>query len=220
VALSRELPRPFPDWVYRSLRAIAHVINRSYWRVTVQGPPVPASGAVVLAPVHRSFIDFFVVSEVTRRKLFYMTKEEMWSSHLLGRFLDSTGAIPVHREGADRQSVARSQAVLDQGQVLVLFPEGTRRSGDSVVDLHEGAAFLATRTGAPIVPVGIAGTSESQPLGTKLPRPVKVRIVLGEPLMPPARTEGGRTPRRVIRELNEQLRSELQRVYDQARSSL
>lgn len=213
-----QLPRHVPDGVYRLLRAIAHSANRSYWRVTVEGASVPSTGGVILAPVHRSFIDFFVVSEATRRKLFFMTKEEMWKSRLLGRFLDSVGAFPVHRQGADRLSVERSQAVLERGEVLVLFPEGTRRAGEKIDDLQEGAAFLAARTGATIVPVGIGGTSESLPKGSRLPRPVKVHLVLGEPLNPPQRSAGGRVPRREVRELTEELRVELQRAYDLARS--
>ena len=92
-----------PSWVYRSLRVLVHLINRAYWRVEVDGADtVPDSGPVILAPVHRSFMDFFVVSEVTRRKIFYMTKEEMWKTPLLGSFLDAVGAFPVHRDGADR----------------------------------------------------------------------------------------------------------------------
>lgn len=212
------LPRHVPNAVYQLLRSTAHAINRSYWRVTVEGASVPGTGGVILAPVHRSFIDFFVVAETTRRKLYFMTKEEMWKSRLLGRFLDSVGAFPVHRQGADRLSVERSQAVLERGEVLVLFPEGTRRSGEKVEHLQEGAAFLAARTGAMIVPIGIGGTSESLPKGSRLPRPVKVHLVVGEPLKPPPRSAAGRVPRREVRELTEKLQHELQRVYDSARS--
>ena len=213
----REPPKTFPNAVYRFLRILVRLINRSYWRVSVEGHRVPETGGVILAPVHRSFIDFFVVSEVTRRKLFFMTKEEMWRSRPLGKVLDSVGAFPVHRDGADRLSIERAQAVLDRGGVLVLFPEGTRRTGETVMDLQEGAAFLATRTGAVIVPVGVGGTTDSLPLGSKVPRPVKVRLVVGEPLVPPAPPESGRRPRRELRELTERLRSELQRVYDLSR---
>jgi len=218
VTSHRDLPRHVPNAVYKILRAVAHFINRSYWRVTVEGASVPSAGGVILAPIHRSFIDFFVVSEATRRKLFFMTKEEMWKSRLLGRFLDSVGAFPVHRQGADRLSVERSQAVLERGGVLVLFPEGTRRSGEKVEVLQEGAAFLAARTGAAIVPIGIGGTSESLPKGSKLPRPVRVHLVIGEPLVAPGRSAAGRVPRREVRELTERLRAELEHSYELARS--
>ena len=178
-----------PASVYRLLRLLVHLINRAYWRVEVEGADsVPVTGAVILAPVHRSFMDFFVVSEVTKRKIFYMTKEEMWKSPLLGSFLDSVGAFPVHRDGADRLALERAQDVLERGDVLILFPEGTRRAGPVVEDLHEGAAFLAARTGATIVPIGIGGTAEAMPKGSKFVRPVKVHLVVGPPIAAPERS--------------------------------
>jgi 1-acyl-sn-glycerol-3-phosphate acyltransferase len=204
-----------PGVVYRAVRLLAHLINRLYWRVEVQGAEnVPATGPVILAPVHRSFMDFFAVSEVTRRKIFYMTKEEMWRTPLLGPVLDAVGAFPVHRDGADRLALDRAQAVLERGDVLILFPEGTRRAGPVVENLHEGAAFLAARTGAVVVPIGIGGTAQAMPKGSKFVRPVKVHIVVGPPLAAPERSARGRVPRTQVHALTEQLAAEVQRLYD------
>ncbi len=206
-----------PPFVYRVVRFVAHAVNRIYWRVEVEGADkVPATGPVVLAPVHRSFMDFFVVSEVSRRKIFFMTKEEMWRSRLLGSFLDAVGAFPVHREGADRLAVDRAQDVLERGDALILFPEGTRRSGPVVEELHEGAAFLAARTGAPVVPIGIGGTAAAMPKGSRFVRPVKVHLVVGDPLPAPERSARGRVPRAQVHALTEELRVALQAVYDRA----
>ncbi len=207
-----------PSATYRCLRSLTHAINRVYWRVETEGTEgIPASGPVIIAPVHRSFMDFFVASELTRRKLYYMAKDDLWSSPTLGRLVESLGAFPVNRAGADRVALGRAQQVLEAGQVLVLFPEGTRREGPLVEDLHEGAAFLASRTGAPIVPVGIGGTEGAMPKGSRLPKPVKVVVVAGEPIYPPVRTPGGHVPRRQVRELTAELRDEIQRLFDLAR---
>ena len=113
-----------------------------------------------------------------------------------GSFLDAVGAFPVHREGADRLAVDRAQDVLERGDALILFPEGTRRSGPVVEELHEGAAFLAARTGAPVVPIGIGGTAAAMPKGSRFVRPVKVHLVVGDPLPAPERSARGRVPRR------------------------
>lgn len=208
------------DRVYRSLRWLAHCINRGLWRVDVVGAEhVPAQGPVILAPVHRSIIDFLVASEVTPRKVFYMAKEEIWRSPRLGAVVASLGGFPVNRSGADRLALDRARSVLDQGDVLILFPEGTRRSGPAVEDLLEGAAFLAARTGAPMVPIGIWGTEQAMPKGARLPRRSRVRLVVGPPLSPPARSERGRVPRHQVRELSDELQRELQRCYDEARRS-
>ena len=208
-----------PAAVYGFMRALGRLVNRVYWRVEVEGASqVPAHGPVILAPVHRSFMDFFVVSEVTRRKIFYMAKDDLWRSRPLGSFLDSVGAFPVNRSGTDRLALERAQDVLERGEVLIVFPEGTRRAGDVVEDLHEGAAFLSARTGAPIVPIGVGGTAEAMPKGSKFVRPVKVHVVVGTPIPAPERSAKGRVPRHQVHDATEQLRVELQRVYDVARA--
>ena len=140
---------------------------------------------MIIAPVHRSFIDFFVASEVTDRKLHYMAKDSLWKNGLLARILPAVGAFPVHRESADREALRRAQQVLEAGEVLILFPEGERRSGPVVEDLHEGVAFLAARTGATVIPVGIGGSASVMPKGKRLPRPRHIHLVVGEPIAPP-----------------------------------
>jgi 1-acyl-sn-glycerol-3-phosphate acyltransferase len=203
--------------IYRVLRFLVRVLNRLLFRTTVEGEGlVPADGPVIIAPIHRSFIDFFVVSEVTGRKLHYMAKDSLWKRPRFGRFLLSIGAFPVHREAADREALRRAQNVLEAGEVLILFPEGERRTGETVGELHEGAAFLAARTGATIVPVGIGGTMSVMPKGTRYPRPSKVHLIVGDPLAAPARSAGGRVPRSQVHQLTEDLRTSIQDLYQRA----
>ncbi len=155
----------------------------AWFRPKVTGAEhVPESGPVILAPVHRSFADFGFTAFCTDRKLFFMTKDEMWENKWLGKLLLSVGAFPVHRESADREALQRAEEVLRQGQVLVLFPEGTRREGPVIEDLMEGAAFLSARTGAPIVPVGIGGSDLAMPKGSALPKPRTIQVVVGPAL--------------------------------------
>ncbi len=201
--------------IYRFLRVLVHLVNRLVFRTTVHPTGlVPAEGPVIVAPVHRSFIDFFVASEVTDRKLHYMAKDSLWKHSLLARILPAVGAFPVHRESADREAMRRAQQVLEAGEVLILFPEGERRSGPVVQDLHEGVAFLAARTGATVVPVGIGGSATVMPKGTKIPRPRHIHLEVGTPLPPPARSGSGRVPRSRIHLLTEELTAALQVLYD------
>ena len=203
---------------YAVARIIFRAIVGSWFRPVVLGRDhVPQEGPAILAPVHRSFADFAFSAFLTRRKLFFMAKEELWKSRAFGRLLASLGVFPVRRDGADREAMRRAQEVLDRGQLLVLFPEGTRRSGTAVGELHEGAAFLAARTGAPIVPIGIGGSDVSMPKGRHVPRPLRIRVVAGAPLAPPPRSPGGRVPRSSIHATTEALRQAIQDVYDQAR---
>jgi 1-acyl-sn-glycerol-3-phosphate acyltransferase len=178
---------------------------------------VPDSGPVILAPVHRSFADFAFAAFCTDRKLFFMTKDELWKNKWLGRLLLSVGAFPVHRESADREALQRAEEVLRKGSVLVLFPEGTRREGPVVEDLMEGAAFLSARTGAPIVPVGIGGSDLAMPKGSSIPKPLTVQVVVGPAIAAPPRTGGGRVARSAVHAATEALVPRLQAVYDEAR---
>lgn len=203
---------------YRAARLVFISLTGAWFRPAVSGRAhVPTQGPAILAPVHRSFADFAFAGFVTRRKLFFMAKDELWHDRALGRLLVGLGAFPVHREGADREALRRAQRVLELGQLLVLFPEGTRKEGTLVGDLHEGAAFLAARTGAPIVPIGIGGSDTSMPKGSHVPRPIRIHVVVGEPVVAPTRTDAGRVPRSSIHQTTGALRTAIQRVYDQAR---
>jgi 1-acyl-sn-glycerol-3-phosphate acyltransferase len=104
--------------------------------------------------------------------------------------------------------------VLRQGHALVLFPEGTRKEGRNVAPLHDGAMFVASRTGAKIVPVGIGGSDRAMPKGAKLPRPSKITIIVGPALEPPS--SDGRVSRSVLAAKSGELREALESVYHQS----
>ncbi len=203
---------------YGIVRFLIWLVAKLLWRISFEGlENVPKSGPFVLAPVHRSFIDFGLVSGVTRRRMGYMGKESLWKSRLLGGFITMLGAYPVNRGAPDREALRRTLQILEKGEPLVLFPEGTRRAGPVIEHLHEGAAFVASRAGVPVVPVGIGGSERALPKGKRLPRPVKIHVIVGPPLSPPPLAEGARHPsRRAVRELTVQLQGVLQDLFDRA----
>jgi len=175
---------------------------------------IPSSGPVLLAPTHRSNIDFAFTIFMSRRKTFFMSKDSLFRVPVLGPFISMMGGFSVKRGSADRQSLDLAQEVLRRGQILVLFPEGTRREGDHVDELHDGAMFVASRTGSPVVPIGIGHTQRAMPRGAKLPRPVHVTVVIGEPIFAPTST--GRVSRSAISQASEELRQALEEVYTRA----
>ena len=205
--------------LYRVVWLFLLTLNKVYWRLRIEGKDhVPRTGAFVLAPVHRSFIDFGLTSSITRRRMRYMGKDSLWKVSLFGKFISALGAYPVHRGGADREALRRTIEVLEGGEPVVIFPEGTRRFGPKVENLFEGAAYVATKVGVPIVPVGIGGSEQALRKGERIPRPVKVTIIVGPPIDPP-KSEGQRTSRRAVHELTLQLRDEVQRLFDQAQDA-
>ncbi|HUA93975.1 MAG TPA: lysophospholipid acyltransferase family protein [Acidimicrobiales bacterium] len=214
-------PDPRRTIGYRICRVIFRAIMGALFRPLVTGRAnVPAEGPVIIAPVHRSFADFGFSAFLTRRKLFFMAKDDLWRNRFLGWLLLTLGAFPVHRESADREALRNAEEVLRLGQVLVLFPEGTRQEGTNVQQLLEGAAFLAARTGAPIVPVGIGGSDRAMPKGSLLPKPLRISVVVGPPVPPPARSEGGRVSRSRVHATTEELHRRIQEAYDLARSQV
>jgi len=203
---------------YRIMRRIFTIAMWLLFRPKVVGKEhMPASGPVILAPVHRSFADFGFAAFCTNRKLFFMTKDSMWEKKWLGRLLLYVGAFPVHRESADREALQRAEEVLKRGECLVLFPEGTRRAGPVIEDLMEGATFLSARTGAPILPIGIGGSDLAMPKGKVLPKPLTIQVVIGPAIPPPPRTGGGRVSRSAVHRATEDLVEKLQKVYDESR---
>jgi 1-acyl-sn-glycerol-3-phosphate acyltransferase len=203
---------------YGIVRFLIWLVAKVLWRISFEGlENVPPKGPFVLAPVHRSFIDFGLVSAVTRRPMGFMGKESLWKNKWFGAFITHLGAYPVNRGAPDRESLRRTLAILEGGKPLVLFPEGTRRSGPVIEHLAEGAAFVASRAGVPVVPVGIGGSERALPKGKALPRLVKIHILVGEPLLPAPIAEGARHPsRRAVKELTVHLQKALQELFDQA----
>lgn len=202
--------------MYAVARALLVGFCRVWFRMRVEGAErVPASGGFILAPVHRSNLDTPIVAGVTRRQLRFMGKDSLWK--VTGAFswlISSLGAFPVSRESADREALRRCQSVLESGQPLVLYPEGTRKFGPIVEEIKDGPAFLASRTGLPIVPVGIGGSQRAQEKGKKFIRPVKVVVLVGEPIWPA--TGEGATKRSAVKALTIQLHDEIQRLFDDA----
>jgi 1-acyl-sn-glycerol-3-phosphate acyltransferase len=202
---------------YRFAAALVGGLAKLLFHPTVEGVEnIPLSGPVLIAPSHRSNVDFAFTLFMSPRKVFFMAKDGIYKSKLFGDILTRLGAFPVHREGADRESMRLAEEVLRRGQALVLFPEGTRKSGFTIETLHDGAMFIAARTGATVVPVGIAGSEKAMPVGAKFPRFAKINIVVGKPIAPPS--SEGRVSRSAVAEKTVELQKALQEVYDESRS--
>lgn len=201
---------------YVFARALVVGFCRVFWRITVDGKEhVPTSGPFVLAPVHRSNVDFAIVAAVTKRRMRYLAKDSIWKFGL-GKVWESLGAIPVARGTPDRVAMRQLEDTLRTGEPVVMFPEGTRQSGPDVQPLFDGPAYVAARVEVPIVPVGIGGSERAMPKGSKMIRPVKIHLVIGKPIIPEAREPGSRVPRRVVAEITATLKDEIQSLFDEA----
>jgi 1-acyl-sn-glycerol-3-phosphate acyltransferase len=202
---------------YRSVRLIVADGSRVLYRAKViGGERVPQTGGFVLAPSHRSMMDIPFAAVVTHRRVRFMGKAPLFKVPVLGTLFTWLGGFPVARDGTDRKAVRDSVAMLEAGEVLCVFPEGTRQNGEKIQPLQPGAAYLSLRSGAPIVPIAIAGSEEIlRDHGTPVPRFARVVIVVGEPIVPEART-GGVVARDKVDALTATLAGTLQSLFDQA----
>jgi 1-acyl-sn-glycerol-3-phosphate acyltransferase len=216
-------PAPPKRWelvAYWFTRNLVAAVCKLLWRIKVVHPErVPAVGACVLAPSHRSYLDTPFLACVTRRRIRFMGKAELWKYGWSAKFFSSLGGFPVDRAGADRAALRAAQAALEGGEPLGMFPEGTRRSGPVVEDLHHGVAFLAARLGVPIVPIGIGGSETILARGRRIPRFNRVVVIVGEPIHPPERASGASVRRGDVAALTEELRVAVQRLFDEAEAA-
>jgi 1-acyl-sn-glycerol-3-phosphate acyltransferase len=143
------------------------------WRIDTSGlENVPSEGPAILCPNHISFIDSLFVPAVLDRRVTYVGKAEYLDSWKTRRLMPALGMIPIDRRGGDSAKAALDAAagILDRGELFGIYPEGTRSRDGLLHKGHTGAARLALRTGAPIIPVGLVGTREIQPPEATMPR--------------------------------------------------
>jgi glycerol-3-phosphate dehydrogenase (NAD(P)+) len=167
--------------VYWLARAILQPFFHLYFRLSRIGREhIPQSGPVILCANHRSFLDPFVIGTCARRPLYYVAKQELFRHRLVGWLLNSLGAFPVARGSGDRDMLATAKAILERGDAVLMFAEGTRTRPGALGRPKRGVGRLALETGAPVVPVAVIGT-EAVRSGWRI-RPHKVRIRIGSPL--------------------------------------
>jgi len=168
------------------LRPLVFVV----FRPTVTGREnVPASGPVILASNHLSFIDSIGIPLVAPRKVAYLAKAEYWRGTGFSGWVSRTlftalAALPVEREAhrAAQAALDTALGVLQKGEAFGIYPEGTRSRDGRLARGKTGVAWLALTADCPVVPVAVRGTDKIQPVGARWPRPHKVSVTFGEPL--------------------------------------
>jgi len=169
---------PSSAQTYEKVRRLFSGLVRALYRIEVVGADrLPATGPVVVAPNHESFLDAIILGAAIQRELRFVAKAELWRSRLLAWMIEGLGAIPIERDRSDYLAAARVLQALEAGQAVVIFPQGAVR-GDRA--WKQGAAHTALVTGAPLVPVRLVGTARALSRGRiGFPR---LRVIVGEPI--------------------------------------
>ena len=197
-----------------------HLTLYPYLRVQRRGTEhLDVDGPVIVAPVHRSNLDAPLVSVAGRMPMRFLAKQSLFDNRAFGGFLAAVGAFPVRRGGVDREALRVAAEILAAGEKLLVFPEGWRGSGPKVQGVFAGVSWLAFKTGAVVVPVGVAGTEAAMPPGARFPRRVRAAVVVGPPIAPPAApATAGRASRAERSRYSEMLTARLQAVFDEAQA--
>ena len=213
--------------LYEAMHAVIPPLARAVWRPDVVGlDHVPATGPVILASNHLSFADSVVIPIVVPRKVVFLAKSDYFDSPGLKgavskAWFTGLGMLPVDRDDtkAALASLDTARDVLARGEAFGIYPEGTRSRDGLLYRGRVGVAQLALTTGAPVVPVGLQGTQDLQPVGSTLPRLVKVRVAFGEPMSFQGQYDGVPAGR-ARREVTDRIMAAIQQLSGQESSGV
>jgi 1-acyl-sn-glycerol-3-phosphate acyltransferase len=195
---------------------------RLFFRPRIEGlDHIPDEGAAIVAGNHLSVSDHFLMPAILKRRITFLAKSEYFTGpglkgRLTAAFFRSVGQIPVDRsgKGAGQAAIDEGLGVLSQGQLLGIYPEGTRSHDGRLYKGRVGVAAMALKAGVPVIPCAMKGTFEIQPPGRKVPRLGKVTILFGEPL-DFSRFAGMDEERTILRAVADEIMTEILRLSGQ-----
>ena len=184
--------------IYMSSRLLCLGIAKVAFRLRVEGREfIPRSGPAICAANHVSFLDAIIIGVAISRPVHFMAKEELFRFRPFGWLLRQYHAFPVNRRRLDLQAMNRAILLLEQGELLVMFPEGTRGDGIQLRPAKPGIGLIAARTGAPVIPTLHRGAEMVFPRGAWFPRPHRITVKFGTPLRF-AETQGDESQERIV----------------------
>lgn len=166
--------------MYSIVRFLLHYFFKFVFRCKIIGAKnIPTHGGVIIASNHISLFDPPVIGTSFMRPLHFMAKEELFAAPMVRWFLNKLNAFPVRRGMADRTAIRHALTLLEKGEILGLFPEGTRSKTGELGKPEAGLAMIALKAGVPIIPTAIIGTNKVFKNGFLLPRFI---IKFGSPI--------------------------------------
>jgi len=188
------------------------MVGRIFGSMEVSGTEnVPQKGGFILAPNHISYLDPPIAGCCISRQVHFMAKEELFEVPILGKLIKITGSFPVKRGTADRQAIRKALELLEKGEVVAIFPEGTRSEDGKLQEPEIGIGMIALKSKAPIVPVALTGTDQVLRRGSKRLRFAKIKVRIGKPLYFPDLYEK-KTNRDAMQEVGTRVMAEIAKL--------
>ena len=207
-------------WIMKNL--VAGLLLKTVFRPWVIGTEnIPREGAVILASNHLSFIDSIFLPLVIDRRISFLAKSDYFHGRGIGgwfikNFLLGTGMLPIDRSGgkASEASLNTGLRVLASGNILGIYPEGTRSPDGTMYRGRTGVARMVLEGHVPVIPVAMIDTDKVMPIHSKIPKVQRIGIVVGKPL-DFSRFEGLEGDRFILRSVTDEIMYELQRLSKQ-----
>jgi 1-acyl-sn-glycerol-3-phosphate acyltransferase len=210
---------------YVLARLTVMALFRTLWRPVIEGREhIPPTGPLIVASNHLSFIDSIMIPLVVPRRVVFLAKAEYFqgsgiSSLPRRAFFKAFEAVPIERDqqGDPQASLRLAAEVLARGDAFGIYPEGTRSRDGRLYRGRTGVGWLALSTGALVLPVGLVGTDQVQPIGARVPRVHRVRLSFGEPVDPKT-YDDGRSPGLARRQLTDEVMDRIAALSGQPRA--
>lgn len=170
--------------IYAVTKVVLAVLFKIFYRFSVKGRENLGRGPTILVANHTSYLDPIAAGLAVPWPIFFIAKEELFSIPILGWYIRKLHAFPIKRGAVDRQVMRTSLDHLKKSRTVLIFPEGMRHRDDGLAEGQPGAAFIAYKGGATIVPTAISGTDRVYPKGAKVPRFPKISVSFGAPIAP------------------------------------
>jgi 1-acyl-sn-glycerol-3-phosphate acyltransferase len=207
-------------WFMKNL--VAGPILKTVFRPWVTGlDNIPKTGGVILASNHLSFIDSVFLPLVIDRRIFFLAKSDYFKGRgvkgfFTKAFMNGTGMLPIDRSGgkASEASLNTGLRVLHEGEVLGIYPEGTRSPDGKMYRGRTGVARMILEGNVPVVPVAMIDTEKVMPIGSRIPKVQRIGVVIGEPL-DFSRFKGMESDRFILRSITDEIMYELNRLSGQ-----
>ena len=172
-------PRPIYRWGHRLTSLFCKTVGRLETRGVTH---IPREGGVLLISNHVSFLDPVIIGSAANREIHFMARSTAFDIPGLGKLISVYNAYPVNRGAPDLGALRRTISLLQAGNVVLMFPEGTRSVDGTLGKARDGACFIAHRAGVPTIPVFHSGAERVLPRNSKRLRRSKLKVVFGEPL--------------------------------------
>ncbi|SDQ28639.1 lysophospholipid acyltransferase family protein [Leucobacter chromiiresistens] len=207
-------------WIFKHL--IIGPILKTVFRPWLEGAEnIPATGPVIIVGNHLSVIDSFFMPTMIDRRVYFLAKSDYFTGKglkgwLVKSFMTAVGQLPIDRSGgkASEASLNTGLGVLDRGDVLGIYPEGTRSPDARLYRGRTGVARLVLESGAVVVPAVMIDTEKAMPIGAKVPKIRRIGTVVGKPL-DFSRFAGMSADRFVLRSVTDEIMLEIQKLSGQ-----